>query len=94
MNFRLGHLGQAFFLLERYDEAVDNVLAALELKDEYGFTYLAAAACGMAGRTEEGRVLMQRAKKRFPENSVESLRAFLSEPLYAKHLDGLAKLTP
>jgi adenylate cyclase len=94
MNFRRGHLGQAFFQLGRYDEAVENVLVALELKDEYGFTYLAAAACGMAGRTEEGRALLQRAKNRFPENSVESLRAFLSEPLYAMHLDGLAQLAP
>ena len=92
MNFRRGHLGQAFFQLGRYDEAIEQVLAALELKDEYGFTYLAAAACGMAGRIEEGRTLVERAKTRFAHNSVEGLRAFLSEPLYEMHLEGLAKL--
>jgi adenylate cyclase len=92
MHFRRGHLGQAFFQLGRYDEAIENVLASLELNDEYGFTYLVAAACGMAGRNEEGREFIERAKTRFPGNSVESLRSFLSESLYALHLEGLAKL--
>jgi TolB-like protein/Flp pilus assembly protein TadD len=92
MHFRRGHLGQAYFQLSRYDEAIEHILAALQLKDEYGFSYLAAAACGMAGRREEGRALLERAKIRFPENTVESLRAFLSEPLYALHLEGIAQL--
>jgi len=89
---RRGHLGQALFQLGRYDEAIEHILVALQLKDEYGFSYLAAAAFGMAGRREEGRAFLERAKKRFPDNSVESLRAFLSEPLYALHLKGLAQL--
>ncbi len=93
MHFRRGHLGQAFFQIGRYDEAIEYSLAGLELKDEYGFTYLAAAACGMAGRREQGRALLDRAKTRFPDNSVESLRTFLSEPLYALHLEGIAQLT-
>jgi len=92
MHFRRGHLGQAMFQLGRYDEAIDNVLAALELKDEYGFTYLVAAACGQAGRIEEGQIYVERAKTRFPEQSVETLKAFLSAPLYELHLEGLAKL--
>jgi len=47
----------------------------------------------MAGRREEeGRTLLERAKKRFPDHSVESLRVFLSEPLYALHSKGLAQL--
>jgi hypothetical protein len=46
----------------------------------------------MAGRIEEGQSLVERAKTRFPQNSVESLRAFLSEPLYDLHIDGLSKL--
>jgi adenylate cyclase len=92
MHFRRGHLGQAFFQLGRYDDAIEHVMTALELNDEYGFSYLAAAACGMADRKEEGRALVHRAKTRFPKNSVESLRAFLSEPLYELHLEGLAKL--
>ena len=92
MHFRRGHLGQAFFQIGRYDEAIEYSLAGLELKDEYGFTYLAAAACGMAGRREQGRALLDRAKTRFPDNSVESLRTFLSEPLYALHLEGIAQL--
>lgn len=93
MHFRRGHLGQAFFQIGRYEEAIEYSLAALELKDEYGFSYLAAAACGMAGRREEGRALLERAKTRFPKNSVESLRTFLSEPLYRLHLKGIAELT-
>ena len=92
MHFRRGHLGQAFFQIGRYDEAIEYSLAGLELKDEYGFTYLAAAACGMAGRREQGLALLDRAKTRFPDNSVESLRTFLSEPLYALHLEGIAQL--
>jgi len=92
MNFRRGHLGQALFQLGRYDEAIEHILVALQLKDEYGFSYLAAAALGMAGRREEGRALLERAKARFPENSVESLRSFLSEPLYALHLKGISEL--
>ena len=92
MNFRRGHLGQALFQLGRYDEAIEHVLVALQLKEEYGFSYLAAAALGMAGRRDEGRTLLERAKKRFPDQSVESLRAFLSEPLYALHLKGLEQL--
>jgi adenylate cyclase len=93
MHFRRGHLGQAFLQIGRYDEAIDYSLAALELKEEYGFSYLAAAAFGMAGRMEEGRALLERAKTRFPKNSVESLRTFLSEPLYELHLEGIARLT-
>jgi adenylate cyclase len=93
MHFRRGHLGQAFFQIGRYDEAIEYSLAALELKEEYGFSYLAAAAFGMAGRREEGRALLERAKTRFPKNSVKSLRTFLSEPLYALHLEGIAQLT-
>jgi adenylate cyclase len=93
MNFRRGHLGQAYFQLEQYEEAIEHVTAALTLKDEYGFSYLAAAACGMAGRIEQGRELVERAQTRFPDQSVESLRAFLSAPLYAMHLEGLARLS-
>jgi tetratricopeptide (TPR) repeat protein len=91
MHFRRGHLGQAFFQIGRYDEAIEYSIAGLELKDQYGFTYL-AAACGMAGRREQGRALLDRAKTRFPDNSVESLRTFLLEPLYALHLEGIAQL--
>lgn len=92
LYFRRGHLGQALFQCGRYDEAIPYVLSALDLKDEYGFTYLAAAACGMAGRLDEGRALVERARTRFPEHKVEALRTFLSEPLYQLHLEGLAKL--
>jgi adenylate cyclase len=92
LNFRRGHLGQAYFQLSRYDEALRHVLSALALKDEHGFTFLAAAICGMAGRKEEGRALIERANTRFPEYTVESLRVFLTEPLYALHLEGLARL--
>ena len=92
MHFRRGHLGQAQFQLGNYDEAIENILAALELKDEYGFTYLAAAAFGMADRLDEGRVMVERAKTRFPQNPMESLRAFLSSSLYELHVEGLGKL--
>ena len=44
MNLRRGHLGQAYFQLEQYEEAIEHVTASLTLKDEYGFSYLAAAA--------------------------------------------------
>jgi len=93
MDFRRGHLGQAHFQLGHYDDAIEHTQVALALNEAYGFSYLAAAACGMAGRFEEGRALVARAKARFPDNSVESLRAFLSAPLYDMHLEGLAKLS-
>ncbi len=92
MDFRRGHLGQAHFQLGHYQEAMDQVQAALELKEQYGFTYLAAAIQGMAENLDEGRSWLERARTRFPDLSVESLRAFLSPPLYALHLEGIAKL--
>ncbi len=92
MDFRRGHLGQAHFQLGHYQEAMDQVQAALELKEQYGFTYLAAAIQGMAENLDEGRSWLARARTQFPDLSVESLRAFLSPPLYALHLEGIAKL--
>ena len=92
LHFRCGHLGQAHFQLGRYPEALDQVRVALDLQDGYGFTYLAAAIEGMAENLDEGQRWLERARKRFPEHSVESLRAFLSPSLYALHLEGLAKL--
>jgi TolB-like protein len=92
MNFRRGHLGQAHFQLGHYAEALAHVQAALDLKEEYGFTYLAAAIHGMADNLDEGRSCVERARTRFPENTVETLRAFLSPSLYALHVEGLTRL--
>ncbi|MCG8588280.1 MAG: adenylate/guanylate cyclase domain-containing protein [Proteobacteria bacterium] len=92
LDFRRGHLGQALFQLGRYDEAIDEVRASLELRHAYGFAYLLAAALGMAGRLEEGREVVAEAQGRFPDNRVEGLRNFLSPDLYALHLEGLSRL--
>ena len=92
LNFRLGHLGQAHFQLGQCDEAIANVTAALELRDEYGFSYLLAAIHGLAGNSAAGREIVEHTRARYPDNSVAALQAFLSPELYDLHVEGLSKL--
>ena len=92
LHFRRGHLGQVLLQLERYDEAIEEVRAAITLRRDYGFYYLLAAAHGLAGQLEEGRAIAQDAESKFSDNRIEGLRAFLSPTLYALHLDGVKRL--
>ncbi len=92
LHFIQGHLAQALFQCGRYQESIAALRKCLQLRSGYGFLYLLGAACGLAGRIEEGRAAVAEARERFPEVGVEQLRAFLSESLYALHREGLARL--
>ena len=92
LHFRRGHLGQVYLQLGRHDEAIEEVHAAIALRQDYGFFYLLAAALGLSERLDEGRAVLREAAAKFPNNRVEGLRAFLSPTLYALHRTGLERL--
>jgi len=92
LHFRRGHLGQALFQLERYDEAIDEVRASITLRHDFGFSFLLAAIYGMDGRIDEGRAIAKETQAKFPKHRVEALQAFLSPTLFELHLRGLERL--
>ncbi len=90
--FYLWILGQSYFLLERHEEAINNLLKSLERNPEFGRGHqLLAAAYALAGRIDDAEWEAEEVLTQLPQFSLkeERKRAPYKNPGLDRYIEGL-----
>jgi TolB-like protein/class 3 adenylate cyclase len=90
--FYLWILGQSYFLLERHEEAINNLLKSLERNPEFGRGHqLLAAAYALAGRIDDAEWEAEEVLTQLPQFSLkeERKRAPYMNPGLDRYIEGL-----